>query len=61
VLTGAAGNLGASEVARIAAGAELDARAGALDRLVSCRADLDAALARARAELTTALDELAAA
>jgi HPt (histidine-containing phosphotransfer) domain-containing protein len=56
-LTGAAGNIGASEVARIAADAEADARAGALDRLSACRADLDAALARARADLTAALAE----
>jgi HPt (histidine-containing phosphotransfer) domain-containing protein len=54
VLTGAAGNLGASEVADIAAAAERDARAG---RLASCRATLDTALVRARAELTAALDE----
>jgi len=58
-LTGAAGNLGATEVARIAAAAELDARAGSLDRIH--RDDLDAALARARAELTRVMDELATA
>jgi HPt (histidine-containing phosphotransfer) domain-containing protein len=60
-LTGAAGNIGAGEVARIAAAAERDARAGTLDRLAACRADLDAALVRARAELTAALAEHAGA
>jgi HPt (histidine-containing phosphotransfer) domain-containing protein len=59
-LTGVAGNIGASEVARMAADAELDARAGALDRLTACRADLEAALVRARADLTAALAEHAA-
>jgi HPt (histidine-containing phosphotransfer) domain-containing protein len=58
VLTGAAGNLGATEVADIAAAAELDARAG---RPTSCRDALDAALVRARADLTAALDEHVAA
>jgi HPt (histidine-containing phosphotransfer) domain-containing protein len=60
-LTGAAGNLGVTEVTRIAAEAEQHASAGALDRVASCRAELDAALARARAELTAVLDELMAA
>jgi HPt (histidine-containing phosphotransfer) domain-containing protein len=59
-LTGAAGNLGVTEVARIAAEAEQHAAEGALDRVASCRADLDAALALARVELATILDELAA-
>jgi HPt (histidine-containing phosphotransfer) domain-containing protein len=60
-LTGAAGNIGAGGVARIAAAAERDARAGTLDRLAACRADLHAALVRARAELTAALAEHAGA
>jgi HPt (histidine-containing phosphotransfer) domain-containing protein len=59
-LTGAAGNLGVTEIARIAAEAERHALAGALDRVAACREELDGALARARVELTTVLDELAA-
>jgi HPt (histidine-containing phosphotransfer) domain-containing protein len=57
-LTGAASNLGVTEVARIAAEAEQQALAGALDRVASSRQQLDGALARARVHLTTVLDEL---
>jgi HPt (histidine-containing phosphotransfer) domain-containing protein len=57
-LTGAAGNLGVTEVARVAAVAEQHALAGSLDSVASCREELDRALARARIELTTVLDEL---
>ena len=59
-LTGAAGNLGVTEVARVAAEAEQHALAGALASVGSCREELDRALARARTELTTVLDELGA-
>jgi HPt (histidine-containing phosphotransfer) domain-containing protein len=58
VLTGAAGNIGAREVRRIAAAAEHAALAGELDRLETCRADLEGALEIAAAELRTVLTEV---
>jgi HPt (histidine-containing phosphotransfer) domain-containing protein len=57
VLTGAAGNIGATGVARIASETEQHALAGSLDRAVTCREDLESALAAARAELTALLTE----
>jgi HPt (histidine-containing phosphotransfer) domain-containing protein len=53
VLTGAAGNLGATDLARLAAEAEQHATAGNLDRIAP--ADLAAALAVARTELLAAI------
>lgn len=61
VLTGAAGNIGANEVARIASETEQHALAGALDRASACRADLESALAVADTELRAALAELTSA
>jgi HPt (histidine-containing phosphotransfer) domain-containing protein len=59
VLAGAAGNLGATHLARLAAEAEQHAATGDLGRISP--ADLGEALALARAELTAAMNELEAA
>ena len=56
-LTGAAGNLGAMDLARLAAEAEQHATAGNVDRI--SRTDLHAALAKTQADLAAAIDELA--
>jgi HPt (histidine-containing phosphotransfer) domain-containing protein len=55
VLTGAAGNLGATDLQRLAAQAEQHATAGELGRIAP--AALGEALTLARTELTAALDE----